>query len=104
MSPRIRPSSTFRSTLSTAIVAPNVLRRPRASMHAMRLTLLRGVGGEQVLRRQAEGLDGGIDCRPLVLEDSLGLRLEPVFPCDAVADHAEPPPLLDHLFVDELLI
>ena len=59
ISPRMRPSSTRISMPSNAIVVPNSLRRPRASMHAMALALLfsrtrlgalRVCGIEQILR------------------------------------------------------
>src|SRR6202171_3778674 len=38
MSPRMRPSSTRRSTLSNATVVPKVLRRPRASIVAINVS------------------------------------------------------------------
>src|SRR5438270_8882003 len=45
ISPRMRPSSTPRSTPSSAMVVPKALRRPRASMQAMAsAVLLAGLG------------------------------------------------------------
>src|SRR5882724_4930747 len=73
MSPRMRPSSTRRSTPSSAMVVPKALRRPLASMHAMasalllfdfRLQLALCGSVEKFFRREAEPLNGGVDPGP----------------------------------------
>src|SRR5881409_3356846 len=91
MIPRIRPSSTRRSTPSSAMVVPKALRRPRASMHAMASAFLlaglgnfrfvgprfRGVGllqvgaVEQFLCFQSEPLDCCGDPWPLFIQEFL---------------------------------
>src|SRR3954466_8007226 len=85
MSPRIRPSSTRRSMPFRAIVFPNALRRPRASMHAIRSALLIfGFGLEtasraafqEIFRGEAEPLDGFLDPRPFFFEKLLPLALQ----------------------------
>src|SRR5215468_9240472 len=78
ISPRMRPSSTRKSTPSSATVVPNDLRRPRASMHAIASALLLSVlrlvqrtsaaiflSLQQLFRRQAKPLDRCRDPRPL---------------------------------------
>src|SRR5215469_11528668 len=75
MIPRMRPSSTRKSMPSSAIVDPNALRKPCASMHGMGSGLLtRKIGGaplgsvaiQQFLRREAEPPNGGLNPRPLL--------------------------------------
>src|SRR3954451_20298190 len=75
MMPRMRPSSTRRSMPSNATVAPNSLRRPRASMQAMSALLLLVVV-EQLLRRESQPADGCVDPRPVLREKLLALRLQ----------------------------
>src|SRR5450432_666509 len=112
MSPRMRPSSMRKSMLSRATVAPKTLRRPRASMHDMGSALLTGMGRRsasfggrhQFLRRQAEPLDGRVDCRPLFGEKPLALAPQQQLARAGVDEQAETPPFLDQLFVDQLLI
>src|SRR6516162_972611 len=88
MIPRIRPSSTCKSTPSRAMVGPKALRRPRASMHAMASALLLGCirlasrrrpavrGAQQFLGFQAEALNGRVDPGPFVGEKPLAFALE----------------------------
>src|SRR5215212_1918486 len=73
MRPRMRPSSTRKSTPSSATVVPKTLRRPRASMNAMASALLLGAarrrlpfGLQQFFRRQTEASNGLLDPRPLI--------------------------------------
>src|SRR5260370_1356881 len=107
----MRPSSTRRSTPSSAIVAPNALRRPRASMHAMasalllRSIVLRGLRRRGLRRRpraiqklfrlQAKPLDGGTDPRPLFAQELLPLALQQHTACAGIDEHAEAAPSLD---------
>ena len=83
MSPRMRPSSTRKSTPSSAMVLPKDLRRPRASMHAMASRssfwtsawcCLRSV--QQFFRVQAEPLNGGVDPGPLFGQKLLTFALQ----------------------------
>ncbi len=60
--PRIRPSSTRRSTPSKAMAVPNVFRRPRASMHGMALALL--LGGIQRRRVGRAGFKSSSALKP----------------------------------------
>src|SRR5947207_1572328 len=100
----MRPSSTRRSTPSSATVAPNALRRPRASMVAMRSMLLRGAGCDELLRRQAEALDGRANARPLLVEEPLAFRLKQQRARAGIHKHAQPSPFLHELLIDKLLI
>src|SRR5215472_10389250 len=116
ISPRTRPSSTRRSTPSSAIVLPKALRRPRASMHAMVSTLLLrirfcfrrlpAVRGyvQQLFRFQSEPLYGCLDPGPFVQEKFLAFALEQQAASAVLDEHAQAPPLLDQFFVDQLLI
>src|SRR5882672_5896014 len=84
MSPRMRPSSTRRSTPSSAMVVPKALRRPRASMQAMASALLFRVrpGGagcgrlQELLRGQAEALNGRVDPGPLLGHELLAFAAQ----------------------------
>src|SRR5471032_3291309 len=77
--PRMRPDSTRRSRPSRATVDPNLFLSPRASMHVMGSTPSPRVigspaglgGGHQLLRRQAEPLDGRMDRGPLFSQEFL---------------------------------
>ena len=80
MSPRMRPSSTCKSMPSSAIVVPNCLRRPRASMHAMvsalllsgiRLGAFRACGIEQFLSLQAKPLNRRVNPGPFFVQEFL---------------------------------
>ena len=104
--PRMRPSSTFRSTPSSATVVPKVLRRPRASMLAMAQPSFarRCRRAQQLLGVEAQPLDGGVDRRPLLGQEPLALRLEQQLARAGVDEHAQAPPLLHQLLVGQLLI
>src|SRR5262245_4220681 len=109
MSPRMRPSSTRRSTPSSATVVPKALRRPRASMQLMTSSLLsrlRGgaAGVQQLLRRQAEALDRRVDPGPLFREELLAFALQEQIARAGVDEHAAPSPPLHESIVDELLV
>src|SRR6266568_2784138 len=68
ISPRMRPSSTRKSTPSRATVAPKALRRPAASMHVMAsaILLVGGAASQQFFRFQAEPPDRCVDPRPFL--------------------------------------
>src|SRR6266446_7037455 len=112
MSPRMRPSSTRKSTPSSAMVVPKTLRRPRSSMQAMASALLLSsfrrlmLCGriEQFFRRQAEPLNGCMDSRPMLREKFLAFALEQQIARANFDEHAETALLLDHLLVDQFLI
>src|ERR1700693_793302 len=97
MSPRMRPSSTRRLMPSSATVVPKVLRRPRASMHAMASALLFGfrlrpagyASLQQFFRCQAEPLNGCGDPRPLFGKKSLAFPLKQQIARPALDEHAE---------------
>src|SRR5579864_5022813 len=119
MSPTMRPSSTRISMPSSAMVVPNTLRRPRASMHAMASALL--IRGIQLLGRrrgprrrprtiqeffrlQAKPLDGGLDPGPFFAKKFLPFTLQQQTACASVDEHAETSSGLDKPFVHQLLI
>src|ERR1700733_4505143 len=88
MSPRMRPSSTRKSTPSSPIVAPKALRRPCASMHAISALLFLsviliawgglapGAGRQQFFWIQAKALNGGVDPGPFFTEKLLPFALQ----------------------------
>src|SRR4051812_7170194 len=108
----MRPSSTFRSIPSSATVAPNVLRRPRASIHAMVSALLAlvchgpaaGPRSEQFLRREPQALDRRQDCGPLSGEKFFTLTLQQQTARAGVDEHAAPAFFFDQQLVDQLLV
>src|SRR5471030_2973955 len=110
--PRIRPSSTRRSIPSRAMVVPKVLRRPRASMHAMISALLlwhirRAPAGrsiQQLFRCQAEPLNGCVDPGPLFRKKLLALALQQQVARAGIDEHAATSLRLHKLLVDQLLI
>src|SRR6202521_3641007 len=122
ISPRMRPSSTRKLMPSTAIVVPNALRRPRASMHAMALALLLGrfrfgrfrlcvirrrpVGCavHQFFRLQAEPLNGRADPRPFFAKKLLSFGFEQQTACAGIDEHAQASSALYEPLVDQLLI
>src|SRR3954454_2303433 len=113
MSPRMRPSSTRRSTPSKATVLPKTLRRPRASITDMSALLLRGVRRlrrrvcgrlQQFFRFQTKSLNGRVDPRPLLLEELLAFGLQQQLARSGIDEHAPTSFRLDELLVDELLI
>src|SRR6266567_2616287 len=110
--PRMRPSSTRKSMPSRAIVVPNALRRPRASMHAIASALLLcGLrrrlalcGSQQFFRCDAEPLNRCGDSGPVLREKLLAFGLEQQIARTGIDEHAEPSPRLDQLLVDQFLI
>src|SRR4029077_12060054 len=112
MSPRMRPSSTCRSMPSSAMVVPKALRMPRASMVTIASALLfdsrrlptRNGSGQQLLRRQAEPLNGGVDSGPLLGKKLLALALQQQIASTGIDEHAATSFLFDELLVDQLLI
>src|SRR5438445_5119441 len=113
MSPRMRPSSTRKSTPSSAMVVPNTLRRPRASMHAIGLGLLLfdfrlrpALCGtiQQFFRFQAEPLNGCVNPRPFFAKKLLPFALQQQIARSGIDEHAETSPGLDKSLVHQLLI
>src|SRR5262245_59588720 len=107
MSPTMRPSSTVRSILFRATLAPNALRKPRASMLAMASTLLlRAAWGglQQLCGLEPESLDRGLNLRPLIRQESFAFSLEEQSPRTRIDEHSPTPSALDELLVDQLLI
>src|SRR6266404_5000994 len=113
MSPTMRPSSTRKSTPSTATVVPKVLRRPRASMHGMASALLlfhfrlrpascRTV--EQFFRREAEPLNRCVDPGPFFGKELLAFALQQQIARTGIDEHAETSLALDKPLVYQLLI
>src|SRR5258708_6867576 len=106
MSPRIRPSSTRRLMLSSAMVVPKALRRPRASMHAIGSALLLGgirlVGFrlcaarrrsavcavQERFRLQAEPLNRCVDPGPFFTKKLLPFGLQQQTACAGIDEHA----------------
>src|SRR5438445_9502811 len=113
MRPTMRPSSTRKSTPSTATVVPKALRRPRASMHAMASALLlfhfrlrpascRTV--EQFFRRETEPLNRSVDPGPFFGKEPLAFALQKQIACTGIDEHAETSLALDKPLVHQLLI
>src|SRR5437867_11574172 len=108
MSPRIWPSSTRKSTPSSAMVVPKALRRPCASMVAIASALLfssrRVFAGcdsvQQVFRGQAEPLNGRVDRVTLFRVNLLQLALQHQIERACIDEHAETSHLLYKLHVD----
>src|ERR1700682_1451643 len=113
MIPRMRPSSTRRSMPSSAMVVPNALRRPRASMDAIASSLLFFAfrlwpwvcaSLEQFFRCQTEPLNRCEDPRPLLFEKLRALALHQQIARAGFDEHAETALHLDELLVDQFLI
>src|ERR1044071_5700214 len=107
MRPRMRPSSTVRSMPSSAIVEPNALRKPRASMQAMSAFLLSAVGRlglPPLLRCHAEPADRCRHARPVLGQKLLALRLQQELARAGVDEHAAAATRLDEPLVDEPLV
>src|SRR5207249_897590 len=108
MSPRIRPSSTRRSTSSNATVVPKTLRRPRASIVAITSTLFPGRptrrGGIEFFLCQTKPLNLFRDPRPFFGEKFLAFALQQKISRAGFDEHAEPSLHLDHVLIDQLLI
>src|SRR6185312_7435445 len=113
MSPRIRPSSTFRFKPSSAVVLPNALRRPRASMHAIgsALLLLLFFFGmafcaaiQQVFRFETEPLDCRVNSRPFLGKKLLSLALQQQIARPIIDKHAATSSGLHQSLVHQFLI
>src|SRR5205807_1738681 len=113
MSPRMRPSSTCRSTPSSATVVPKTLRMPRASIHAIALGLLLSFLGtrwslrrltEQFFRLQAEPLNGCIDPGPLLGKKLLSFALQQQIARPGIDKHAAASSSLDQPLIYQLLV
>src|SRR5712691_11687309 len=113
MSPRMRPSSTRKSTPSRAMVVPKALRKPRASMHAMASAFLLSafrfrpvVCGniEQFFRSQSEPLNGCAYPWPFFGKELLALALQQQVARTCIDEHAETSLALDKPLVHQLLI
>src|SRR5262249_26873069 len=113
MSPTIRPSSICKSTPSRATVSPNVLRKPRASMHCKRSALplppLRFGGfplrsAQELVHAEAEPLNAGVDPRPLLVEKPFPFGLDQRIACSLVDEHAPASPRLHQAFVGQVLV
>src|SRR2546426_2107164 len=113
MSPRMRPSSTRRSTPSSAMVVPKVLRRPRASTHAMASALLlysfrrrptSRASIQEFFRFQAEPLNRCVDPGPFFAQKLLPFALQQQTACAGIDEHAAASSGLDKPLVHQLLI
>src|SRR5438552_2348533 len=113
MSPRMWPSSTRKSTPSSAMVVPKDFRSPRASMHAIASALLRPSllrrpascgGAQQFFRCDTEPLNRFGDPRPFLREKLLTFAFQQQIARAGFDEHAEPSLHLDKLLVDQLLI
>src|SRR5437762_235080 len=109
----MRPSSTRKSTPSSATVVLKALRRPRASMQAMMLALLLCLlrcRRRAVRRRiefflgQAKPLDRGGNARPLFVQKLFALALEQKTARPVFDKHPEASLRLDELFVHQFLV
>src|SRR5271170_6243523 len=100
INPRMRPSSTRRSTPSSATVAPKALRRPLASMQAITLSFLSGGfrrrqtgrAVEQFVRTQSEALNGGTNPGPLFRKKLPAFAFKEQTACAAINEHASAAP------------
>src|SRR5579863_6047102 len=105
ITPRIRPSSTCRSTPSRARVEPYALRSPRASMQVILLLLFLGSArGEQIFGAQAEALDRGCNPWPLFGQEPLAFGRQEERTRARIDEHSATALALDQVFVDQLLI
>src|SRR5262249_40147012 len=121
MSPTMRPLSMRKLTPSSACVAPKLLVSPLASTIAVIFFTWRSGGAAapgrrprsgrrrsaralQVIRAQAEALDGGVDLRPFVLEEALPFVLHQRLAGAGAHEHAEAPALLHQLLIDQRLV
>src|SRR2546423_11282 len=109
----MRPSSTRKSTPSSATVVLKALRRPRASMQAMMLALLLCLlrRRRRAVRRriefflgQGEPLDRGGNARPLFIQKLVALALEQKIARPVFDKHSEASLRLDQLLVHQLLV
>src|SRR5947207_2056885 len=109
----MRPSSTRKSTPSSATVVLKALRRPRASMQAMMLALLLCLlrRRRRAVRRriefflgQAEPLDRGGNARPLFVQKFLAFALEQKIARPVFHKHPQASLRLDELLVHQFLV
>src|SRR5260370_581689 len=108
----MRPSSTRKSTPSSATVVPKALRRPCASIQAMALaiplsSLRRGpalCGLQQFFRCNTEPLNRFGDLRPFLREKLLAFALQQQIARAGIDEHAATSPGFDKLLVDQFLI
>src|SRR5579884_1735759 len=109
INPTMRPSSIRKFTPSSATVVPKALCSPRASMHAMgSVLLLSGLrprsSSEQLFGGKPEPLNGCVHARPFFLQKLLAFSPQQQVACALFHEKAQPAPLLDQFFVDQLLI
>src|SRR5947207_14871382 len=110
----MRPPSTRKLTPSSAMVVPNALRSPRASMHAMvsafllffsfRLWLAACAILQQFFRLQAEPLNGCVDYGPFFTKKLLPFAPKHQTACDVFDQHAQAASVLVQSLVHQLLI
>src|SRR5438270_2221978 len=129
----MRPSSTRKLMPSSAMVLPNDLRRPRASMQAIASALLFfcgiragriRVGGflrggilgcgigrrrvicavQEVFRLEAEPLNGVMNSGPIFRKKLLPFTLQQQFARARIYEHTQPAPGFDQAIIDQLLI
>src|SRR5882757_7747850 len=113
MRPTMRPGATEKLTSANAGVEWYDFFRPRASItFVITLSWRGGVWRrgrsrpvtQQVGRRQAQPLNGGVDLRPLLLEEALPLVLHQGIARPAADEHPQPSPLFHQLLINELLV
>src|SRR5215469_7371139 len=113
MSPTMRPSSTRRSTPSSATVVPNLLRSPRASIEAMASALLlfrfrfRAAACapiQQFFRAQSQPLNSCVNSGPFFIEKFLPLPSQEQVACPRFHVHSQTPPFLNQFLIHQLLI
>src|SRR6266516_3295391 len=111
--PRMRPSSTRKSTPSSATVVPKTLRRPRASMHAIAslfllfsfcLSLPTCAIFQELFRLQSEPLNRPVHSGPLLSEKLLPFAFQQQTARAGVDKHAETASGLNKSPVHQLLI
>src|SRR5258708_25911243 len=122
MSPRMHRAQTRKLMPSSAMVVPNALRRPRASMTVMASALLLGgirVGDfrrrgirrrpagrpvQEFFRLQAEPLNRCVDPGPFFSKKLLPVALQQQTARAGIDEHAEAASALDQTLVHQLLI
>src|SRR5215475_5426702 len=110
--PRMRPSSTRKSTPSSATVVPYDLRRPRASMHAMASAFLLFLLSrflfpcsiQQFFRLQSQPLDRRVNLRPLFLQKILSFVLQQKLSRSRSYEHPQSTFALHQFFIHQFLI
>src|SRR6266496_1411360 len=111
--PRMRPSSTRKSTPSSATVVPKTLRRPRASTHAIAslfllfsfcFSLPTCAIFQELFRLQSEPLNRPVHSGPLLSEKLLPFAFQQQTARAGVDKHAETASGLNKSLVHQLLI